>query len=131
MSKIIDIYKRLKNDNSDQLYLFKCGIFYIALNEDAKLLNQKFEFTLTDFGTHIKAGFPSNSLDKYMKKFEENNIDFQIIDNNNKIENKIDYLNNEKCKNILNEIKNMDLNEVSPLKAFQKLYDYQNIIKKL
>lgn len=131
MSKIIDTYEKLKNDDSNKIYLFKSGIFYIAINEDAKLLNQKLKFTLTDFGTHIKAGFPCNSLDKYMEKLKENNIDFQIIDNNKKIENNIDYLNNEKCKSILNEIKNMNLNEVSPLKAFQKLYDYQNIIKKL
>lgn len=131
MSKIIDTYEKLKKENADKVYLFKSGIFYIAVNEDALNLNETFGFSLTDFGTNIKVGFPNNSLSKYVKKFEEKNIDFQIIDNNKKIENNTDYLNDENCKNILNEIKNMDLNEVSPLKAFQKLYDYQNIIKKL
>ena len=131
MSKIIDTYEKLKKENADKIYLFKSGIFYIAVNEDALSLNELFGFSLTDFGTNIKVGFPNNSLNKYIKKFEDKNIDFQIIDNNKKIENNIDYLNEEKCKNILNEIKNMDLNGVSPIKAFQKLYDYQNIIKKL
>ncbi len=30
MSKLYDIYKKLKNENSETIYLFKSGMFYIC-----------------------------------------------------------------------------------------------------
>lgn len=35
MSKLYEVYKKLKNDYSDTVYLFRSGIFYIALDADA------------------------------------------------------------------------------------------------
>ena len=65
---MIHTYEKLKKENADKIYLFKSGIFYIAVNEDALSLNELFGFSLTDFGTNIKVGFPNNSLNKYIKK---------------------------------------------------------------
>lgn len=47
MSKLYSIYKKLKESNKDTVYLFKSGIFYIAISDDASLLSSKFKFKLT------------------------------------------------------------------------------------
>ena len=43
MSKLYSIYKKLKESNKDTVYLFKSGIFYIAISDDANLLSSKFK----------------------------------------------------------------------------------------
>ena len=46
MSKIYDRYIELKNKDSDKIYLFLCGNFYIALDSDAIILNELFDMKL-------------------------------------------------------------------------------------
>lgn len=119
-SKIFNKYQELKKDSSDTIYLFKSGIFYIALNEDAKILHEKLNLNITDFGIeYIKCGFPASALEKYKGKLTENNIQFQVIENIK--EERID---------ILKEIKNLNLNNMTPMEAYQKLIDFQKILKK-
>ena len=38
MSKLINVYEKLKQENKDTLYLFKSGIFYIFIGNDAKIV---------------------------------------------------------------------------------------------
>ena len=40
MSKIYNKYLELKKENDDKFYLFKCGNFYIFLDEDAERINE-------------------------------------------------------------------------------------------
>ena len=40
MSKLYKKYKLLKENNSDKLYLFECGIFYIFIHTDAIIMSQ-------------------------------------------------------------------------------------------
>lgn len=47
MGKQLDIYKRFKANNPDKYYLFKGGIFYYFLAEDAVYFNNKCGFKLT------------------------------------------------------------------------------------
>ena len=49
MSKIYDKYVELKNNDSDKIYLFLCGNFYIFLDSDAIMLNEMFDMKLTKF----------------------------------------------------------------------------------
>ena len=44
MSKLYDKFVRLKAANNDNVYLFKSGMFYLALNEDASKLADIFNF---------------------------------------------------------------------------------------
>ena len=44
MSKLVDVYNNLKRDDPDTIFLFKQGIFIIALSDDAKLLSEKVLF---------------------------------------------------------------------------------------
>lgn len=83
MSKTIDIYKKLKKEDKNKVYFFKIGIFYVALDDDAKLLADKYNFKLTNFTPDIlKCGFPCTSFYKYYSKFKEDNLDFKIIEDN-------------------------------------------------
>lgn len=82
MSKIYQKYEDLKNKDVDIVYLFLCGNFYIALDSDAILLNELFSMKLTKFSNLCdKCGFPKNSLEKYIKLFDDKNIKYSLIEN--------------------------------------------------
>lgn len=80
MSKIINQYNKLKEENSKKLYLFECGIFYIFINEDAKTISEKLNLKLINLGdTNFKCGFPIKSKDKYFEMLKDNDIDFELV----------------------------------------------------
>ena len=84
MSKLYDKFLSLKNTNNEKLYLFKSGIFFIALNEDAKKLSDIFGFKITNLNdTVTKCGFPSKRIDYYSSLLNKMDVDFDIIDFNN------------------------------------------------
>lgn len=59
MSKLYEKYKSLKSENNDKLYLFKSGIFYIFLDEDAKKMSNFLNLKLTNLNESIcKCRFP-------------------------------------------------------------------------
>ena len=81
MSKLYQTYVALKIQDSSQLYLFKSGIFYIFIDEDAKLISSLFILKLTNLNSMIvKCGFPTSQLEKYANLFEIANLSFKIID---------------------------------------------------
>lgn len=122
MSKLYNKYLKLKNENKNVLYLFEAGTFYYALGEDAELINKLFGYKILAFGKQtIKSAFPKNTFENRKKFFELNNIEYKIIDNDHN--NNISDLSAENA--ILNEIKNIDFNNISPLMAFNKLLLYQ------
>lgn len=66
MSKLLKKYNELKKKNPDKIYVFKVGIFYNILNEDAKAVSKSIGLKLTDLSPDlIKCGFPIAKLDKY------------------------------------------------------------------
>ena len=119
--------------NTTKIYLFKSGIFYIALDEDAKKLSEIFNFKITNLNEKvIKCGFPNNRLEFYTNLLKQNKIDFEIIDSNyGKIQNYSEYLNNEKIKNIIDTIMNLDMNDISFKKAYEILNELNVKIKKI
>ena len=85
MSKLYQTYVALKVQDSSQLYLFKSGIFYIFIDEDAKLISSLFNLKLTNLNSMIvKCGFPTSQLEKYTNLFKLANLSFKIIDSSNK-----------------------------------------------
>ena len=83
MSKLYVEYLNLKKENSNQLYLFKSGIFYIALEDDAKRLSEIFDFKLINLNESVlKCGFPQKRLEFYSNKLNSLNVSFQIVDSN-------------------------------------------------
>lgn len=100
MSKIYEKYSKLKKDNPNIVYLFKSGAFYIAINEDANLLNTQLNLKITPLGTDmIKCGFPVLSIEKYKEMMEECEIIYKIVEFENDNISRNNY-NKQENKNI-------------------------------
>lgn len=123
MSKLYVEYLKLKNENTNKLYLFKSGIFYIAIEDDAKKLSELFNFKLTNLNNTVtKCGFPQKRLEFYIEKLNSLNILFEIIDlKYSKVDNYSDYLNNNKIKDIIKSIIQIDMNNISFKESFEFL----------
>lgn len=131
MSKLIKNLKELKKLDASSIYIFRVGIFYNILNEDAKIVNEKLGLKLTSLSPEIiKCGFPISSLDKYTKKLDELQIQYKIIDDLPNNSNVTDYSNNIEIKKILNKITEIDMNNTTFQQAFNLLLDIQEKIKK-
>lgn len=118
MSKLYDIYKKLKNENSETIYLFKSGVFYICLDDDAKILSKRYNFKLTNLNVDIvKCGFPINSFDKYYRLFVNDNINLKIVENNT-IFNGTDYLRNKSLVSLLDKISKVSIDALSVSEAY-------------
>lgn len=131
MSKLLNQYKDLKKQDASSIYLFRVGIFYNILNEDAKIINEKLGLKITDMGPSIfKCGFPISQLDKYIILLKNLKIKYKIIDNlpNSNINT---YMNNIEIKKILNKIVELDMNNTTFQQAFNILLDTQTKLKKI
>lgn len=131
MSKLLKQYEQLKKEDASCIYLFRVGIFYNILNEDAKIINEKLGLKITDLGPSIfKCGFPVSQLDKYIILLNKMKIKYKVIDNlpNSNIG---DYMKNVEIKKILNKIDGLDMNNTTFQQAFNILLDLQNKIKEL
>lgn len=132
MSKLIKNLKELKKLDASSIYIFRVGIFYNILNEDAKIVNEKLGLKLTSLSPEIiKCGFPISSLDKYTKKLDELQIQYKIIDDLPNNSNVTDYSNNIEIKKILNKIAEIDMNNTTFQQSFNILLDIQNKLKKI
>lgn len=81
MSKLYKKYLDLKIKDNQKVYLFKCGIFFIFIDVDARIMSQVLGLKLGKLNTVIvKCGFPVNSLDKYMSILNTTNYDIEIVD---------------------------------------------------
>lgn len=118
MSKLYDIYENLKKKDKDTVYLFKNGIFYIALDNDARKLSNIFNFKLSNLNDSvIKCGFPSNSLNKYLNLFRMHNIPVEIIEDNT-IYSLKEYSQSSNLQNIISYIKKADIESFSISEAY-------------
>lgn len=126
MSKLIKQYEELKKKDPKKIYIFKVGIFYNILNEDAKIVSNSIGLKLTDLGPNIiKCGFPISQIDKYTLLLKNNNISFEII------ENFASPTQNTSYTNIINKIQNIDLNNTTCKEAFDILYNIQQNLKNI
>ncbi len=121
MSKLKDKYFECKKNDKEKTYLFDSGIFYIFIGEDAVKMSDVFNLKLTHLTNELyKCGFPKSSIDKYKEMFKEKNIEIEIIE-----KDKPDYTP-EFCLNIINKIKDTDLNSITPLDSMKLLKDIQD-----
>ncbi len=126
MSKLYEHYKRCKEENSDKIILIRSGAFYVILDDDAKMLNEKLGLKLTMLNENIvKCGFPINSLLKYSNMLKANSLEFVItaLDMSMKSLDKVE-------KGIINKIKNIDFDNLSPILAFNLLSQYKELLNK-
>lgn len=114
MTKQIDVYYKFKNKDKNKRYLFKSGVFYYFLDEDAKYMSSKYNFKITSFGKNIKCGFPVKALEKYLYIFNNENIELVKEDN-------------DKDK-VIQLIQNINLDEISPKEAYMLLVKLKELI---
>lgn len=131
MSKLYDIYKKLKNENNGTIYLFKSGVFYICLDDDAKILSKIYNLKLTNLNVDIvKCGFPCSSFDKYYMLFTNDKLKFKIIENNTIFDGN-NYLKNQKMSALLDKIDTININDLSVSEAYRFIEEIQNISSSL
>ena len=116
MSKIYNEYLKIKEKDNNKLYLFKCGKFYIFIADDCNLINEYVVLKKVKFSNNIyKCGFPKESLNDYLRVFKNHKLNIEIIEEiNNNIE---DY------------IKSIDINNLTPLEALDKIKILKELIK--
>lgn len=116
MSLIYDKYKELKSIDNDTYYLFRSGNFYIFLGIDADRINQYVVLKRTTFCKNsIKCGFPVSKLDDYLKVFNNHGLNIKVIDSSRK-------------PDILKEIREIDLDNLTPIKALNLLKKFKDSV---
>ena len=131
MSKIYDKYIELRNKSNDNtLYLFKYGIFFIFVDNDAKLISEYLHLKITPLNDSVvKCGFPINSLSKYINLLRSTPYNVEIVQlDSNKTISTFDYLYYTDLKNIADELLNVDVETLS----ISQIYEFVlNIQRKL
>ena len=130
MSKIYDKYINLKtNDNTtNTLYLFKYGIFFIFVDNDAKIASNLLHLKLSNLNDSVvKCGFPVNSLSKYISLLNNTQYNIQIVNmSSDKPISTTDYIFFESLKDIFNEIISLNIDSLSISQAYDFLYNMQS-----
>ena len=136
MSKLFTMYQNLKSENSSDLYLFKSGMFYIFLDDDARKINELLGLKLTNLNSSVqKCGFPQNFLNKYLKLLNYLPYSIKIIDGSSMTKyNVSEYILDQNCFNILSKLSSVDINSLSVKEAFDFISNLksesQNILSK-
>lgn len=127
MSKLQKKYEELKKKDNKKIYIFKVGIFYNILNDDARAVNKAINLKLTDLGPNlIKCGFPVSQIDKYTNLLKSKNIPFQVINTLAPSTSQ-----NTSYASIINKIKLIDLDNTNCKEAFDFLYNIQQSLKNI
>ena len=80
MSKLYKRYLELKKQDLSKIYLFKSGIFYIFLDDDARKMAGVLNLKLTNLNESVlKCGFPVNNLNKYLELIRNMGYDVCLL----------------------------------------------------
>lgn len=134
MSKLLTTYTNLKKQDNETFYLFKIGLFYNFINEDASIMSNLLHLKITNLSPAIiKCGFPNNSFDKYMKILLSLPYKIKIIDSleNNTLFELKNFETNKKIKEFIFKISEIDVNNISITEAYSLLEDLQEEAQKL
>lgn len=121
MSKLYSIYLSSKKQNPNSIFLFKSGIFFIALENDAITLSNLFNLKLTNLNAQVqKCGFPCSSFEKYSHLFKALNLNIKIIEINQNISYSIsEYTQDKNISELLEEITNINEDSLSVAQAYE------------
>lgn len=133
MSKLVNCYKNLKSNDSSYLYLFKSWVFYIFLDEDAKIISNLLHLKLTNLNSEIqKCGFPANSLEKYLALLKLIPYEVKIIDNTDSVSyTPKQFSINKEILDFLSDISILNVETLSVSQAFNFLSSIKEKASKL
>ena len=135
MSKQYNSYLSMKKLDKDTILLFKSGIFYVLLDNDARLVSSILNLKLTHLNSEVvKCGFPINSLDKYLNLLISYKLNVKIIDiNSNTSYRPHEFTNENNTDSLLTELSTLNVNDLSIKDAYSKLeyfnYKANDILK--
>ena len=90
--------KLLREENKEKILFINAGAFYIAVEEDAVLLNNKLQLKCSCFQKNTcKVGVPIASLEKYLKEIEKLEYGY-IVYNFNKEQQNLEIIKEYKGK---------------------------------
>ena len=133
-SKLYQRYISLKIEDNDAYYLFKSGIFYLFISEDAQVMSKMLDLKLSNLNPYIKkCGFPVNAAERYFKKIDELGIKVKVIDlSKMTISTEMNkYLNVQQIMEIIDDFLKVNVEELSISQAFDLLEDLQNKLREL
>lgn len=127
MSKLYQKYQQLKKENPEKCYLFKSGIFYIFLEDDAKKLGPMLSLKITNLNDSVvKCGFPTNTIQKYLNIFKTLPFEIEIVESNeNKPISNSQYCSLKNYEEIATELCKTDIDSLSISEAFAFLTKLQ------
>ena len=135
MSKLYNSYLSMKKLDKDTILLFKSGIFYVLLDNDARLVSSILNLKLTHLNSEVvKCGFPINSLDKYLNLLISYKLNVKIIDINSITSYRPhEFTNENNTDSLLTELSTLNVNDLSIKDAYSKLeyfnYKANDILK--
>ena len=77
---IINVYEEVKKIHPKYVVLIKVGTFYEALENDAYIINNLFDYVIKNKSYYLQAGFPKVILPKIVSTLEEKKINYLILD---------------------------------------------------
>lgn len=120
MSKIYDSYLKHKNNDKNKIYLFKSGMFYIFVDEDATNISKIIPLKITNLTNDIvKCGFPVDALNRYKGVFENLKLDIEIVDSIN---------NTDNITKLINKLQKLDINNITPVKSIELLQELKSLV---
>ncbi len=121
MSKIYEEYIDLKKKDSEMMYLFRSGNFYIFLGEDADKINDYVVLKRTPFCKEtIKCGFPIRSLEDYLKVFQNHKLKVKVVEHSQP-ENSFEAA--------IERLRRINLDTMTPIKALNFLKEMKELMK--
>lgn len=120
MSKLYERYQLLKSQNPSILYLFKSGIFYIFLDDDAKKMSSLLNLKLTNLNENVlKCGFPVNNLSKYRALIQNTGYKVEIVNSSTDTTHSTDdYILNSDIKSFVQKLSTIDSSTLSIREAY-------------
>ena len=134
MGKLLNLYTNLKKQDSNTMYLFKIGLFYNFLNEDAQKISNLLHLKITILSPDIiKCGFPANSLNKYLNLLSNSSYTIKVIDsiNSDTIYSIEDFKLDSSIKEFLQKISSIDIGNISVSEAYSLLDNLKNEATKI
>lgn len=133
MSKMYKRYLELKHVNNEEIYLFKSGIFYIFLDNDAQKMAPILNLKLTNLNENIlKCGFPVNNLSKYLKIINNAGYSIKIVESVNSTPiSENDFLLNSSVKKILIDLASIETDTLSIKEAYSLLENLSSNAKQI
>ena len=135
MSKLYKQYVSLKVKDSSKMYLFKCGIFYIFLDEDARIMSKFLDLKLTNLNSVVvKCAFPVDYSKKYFNLLKNSNYNIEVVyllEDNYACYNINEFLLFQNYNKIVENFLKVKIDNLSISQAFDLLNNLQKKFKEV